>query len=403
MANNVYVVDQLATGIETITIDDDGTGLDWLVFEGVFAVPTDVRLGQTSVNGTSTSASGFYFAPLNNGHRLIINGLIENVRGSNGLDFIQGNELGNLLYGDATATSTGGGDTIDGFDGNDSIYGGAGNDSVGGGADQDQIFGNAGADTLSGGAGSDRIEGGAGADVLSGGGDYFDLVSYASSTAGVRVTLTFGAATTGRGGHAAGDLISGFSDVIGSGHDDVITDSVKTTMAFGYNDSQFFGEAGNDTLRLGGGADLGRGGTGDDQVWGEAGNDRLYGDAGVDVIRGGEGADSLFGGTGADRFVFAALADSTSLSIGRDQIRDFSRRQGDKIDLSPIDATPATAGNAAFTWRGGQGFSGTAGEVRWREFGDGALVLADTDGDRSADFALVVMNISTLRETDFLL
>ena len=402
MANNVYIVDQLATGIQTVEVTDDGTGIDWLVFEGIYAQPTDIRLGQTKVNEVSTSASGFYFEPLNSGHRLIINGLIENVRGSNGEDFIQGNELGNLLFGDAAQTGPGGFDSIDGFDGDDTFYGGSGDDLLSGGGDQDLLFGNSGIDNISGGSGNDTVIGGTGADILSGGADARDQVSYVGSTAGVRVNITFGQATIGRGGHASGDQISGFADVTGSGHADVIVDTVKASIAFGYNSNQFFGGAGNDTLKLGGGDDLGRGGEGDDQLWGEAGNDLLYGDAGADVIRGGDGADQLFGGADADRFVFASVADSSPTVTLRDRVRDFSRAELDQIDLSLIDADPASAVNA-FTWRGTSGFSGAAGEVRWRELGDGALLLADTNGDRSADFAVLVMNLSSLRVTDVIL
>lgn len=403
MANNIYTVDLLVTGTETITVTDDGTGSDWLTVQGVYETQTDLRLAwSTDEFGNATEAMGLYFFPSNIGHRLVIEGVIENIRGSNGLDFIQGNELANILYGDQAASGIGDADSLYGYDGQDTIYGGAGNDWIGGGNDDDLMSGNNGVDTISGGAGNDTVIGGAGADDLAGGGDARDMVSYVGSNAGVRVSLTYGSSTIGRGGHAAGDEIYGFADVTGSAHADVIVDTVKATIAFGYNSNQFFGGAGNDTLRLGGGDDLGRGGEGDDQLWGEAGNDVLYGDAGADVIRGGEGADQLFGGADADRFVFASVEDSNPLAAWRDRVRDFSRVELDQIDLSLIDADPASAVNA-FTWRGTRGFSGEAGEVRWREQGDGVLLLADTDGDRSADFAVLVMNLSTLRVTDVIL
>lgn len=407
MADDIYVVDLLATGTTTVTLADDGTGIDWLVIQGVYSEPTSFNLQWTydgaAEDGTPTSARGFYFEPQNTGHALVVTGMIENVRASNGRDWVAGNSLANLIYGDAARNGPGGNDTLGGGAGNDTIYGGAGNDEISGASGHDRLFGDAGADTISGGAGIDTIEGGAGADILSGGADRGDTVSYAGSNAAVRINLTFGVATTGVGGHAKGDQISGFSDAIGSEFDDVIIDTVKSTLAFGYIDNQFFGGAGNDVLRLGGGADLGRGGVGDDQLWGEAGNDTLYGDGGADVIRGGEGADHLFGGKGADRFVFAAVADSTVLEPGRDQIHDFSRIQGDVIDLALIDANTGSSGNGTFTWRGKQAFTGTAGELRWREAGEHALVLGDINGDGIADFAVLVMDTSTLRITDFVL
>lgn len=403
MANNTYVVDTLATGTETITVDDDGTGIDWLVIEGVYDAPTDFRLGQTTISGTSTSASGFYFFPNNTGHRLIVNGLIENVRGSNGADFAQGNELGNILMGDAAQSGPGGSDTLWGFDGNDTIYGGNGNDEISGANDRDRLFGNAGVDTISGGAGADTIEGGTGADSLSGGADYGDTVSYANSNAGVRVSLTYGTTVTARGGHAEGDRLNGFTDIIGSDFDDILTDTNVNAVGFEYNSNVFYGGGGNDVLRLGGWDDEGWGGAGADRIFGGNNADTLRGGTGADTLRGDEGADRLFGDAGADRFVFASALDSTVLATGRDQIGDFSRAQGDRIDLSPIDADPATNGNAAFIWRGTQSFSGDAGEVRWRDSGNHILVLADLDGDRAADFGFLVMNTLTLREADFVL
>lgn len=404
MANNTYTVDLLVTGTETITVTDDGIGSDWLTVQGVYETQTDLRLAwATDGVGHATEAMGLYFLPSNTGHRLVIQGVIENIRGSNGLDFIQGNELANILYGDQAAGGIGDADSLYGYDGQDTIYGGAGNDWIGGGNDNDLMYGNSGNDTISGGAGNDTIIGGAGADELAGGGNARDMVSYAGSNAGVRVDITYGSATIGRGGHAAGDEIFTFADVTGSDHADILTDTVKATVAFGYNDNQFYGGGGNDTLRLGGGADLGKGGAGADQLWGEVGNDRLYGDAGADVIRGGEGADQLFGGADADRFVFATAADSRVATAGRDQIRDFSRTEGDRIDLSLIDANPATTGNAAFLWRGAQDFSGAAGELRWKDSGSHVLLLADLDGDRGADFAVLVMNMTGLRLADVLL
>lgn len=403
MANNIYIVDQLASGPQTITIDDDGTGIDWMVIQGIYSQPTDFRLGLTPVNGVSTSSSGFYFFPDNTGHRLIVNGLIENVRGSNGQDFIQGNELGNLLMGDAAQSGLGGSDTLWGFDGNDTIYGGNGNDEISGANDRDRLFGNAGVDTINGGAGIDTIEGGTGADVLSGGADNGDTVSYASSSAGVRIGLIFGEAAIGRGGHAEGDRITGFSNIVGSDFADVLTDTNTGNVGFEYNSNVFYGGGGNDVLRLGGWNDEGWGGTGADRIFGEGNNDTLRGGAGADTLRGGEAADLLYGGAEADRFVFAAASESAPTATTRDRIADFSRAQGDKVDLSLIDADLGASGNNAFTWRGTLGFSGDAGQLRWIVSGANALVLGDLDGDRAADFSILVLGIGNLRATDFVL
>lgn len=403
MANNIYTIDLLATGTETVTITDDGTGIDWLVFSGVYDTATSVSLNWTSVNDIATSASGFYFNPGNTGHRLVVNGLIENVRGSNGVDFIQGNSAANLLFGDNAATGAGLSDTIWGQDGNDTIYGGSGNDSIGGDGGNDVLFGNSGADTISGGAGRDTVMGGVGADSLSGGADGHDVLSYRQSGAGVTVVLTAGSTTAGSGGEAQGDQINGFGDVLGSEFADRITDSVQNTIAFGYNDNNFYGFGGNDVLNLGGGADRGTGGDGNDTINGGVGNDTLAGEAGADQLIGGLGLDRLIGGLGADMFVFNAASHSTVAVAGRDVIHDFNRVQGDKIDLRGIDADPALALNQAFIFNGSAAFDGRHGLLRATASGVNMLVTADLNGDQIADFSILVLNSAGLLGADFLL
>lgn len=402
MANDTYIVDQLVTGTLTITVTDDGTGSDWLTVQGVYNLQTDLRLAWSTDNfGNADEAMGLYYFPDNIGHRLVIEGVIENIRGSNGLDYLQGNELANILYGDQTSGGLGDADSVYGYVGDDTIYGGAGNDDIGGGDDNDLMSGGAGVDTISGGGGVDTVIGGAGADVLAGGSTVGDTVSYAGSNAGVRINITHGSTTTGIGGHAAGDQVFGFTNVIGSDHADILRDTVKTAIAFGFNDNHFFGGAGKDRLELGGGNDQGHGGAGDDLVLGEFGNDRLYGDAGVDAIRGGEGADQLYGGADDDRFVFASISESTVTVAGRDTIRDFSRVEADRIDLSLFNVNPGAGG--AFVWRGSQAFTGIAAEVRWKVSGSNVMVLADKNGDGTADLAIVVQNMASLLASDFLL
>ncbi len=54
-----------------------------------------------------------------------------------------------------------------------------------------------------------------------------------------------------------------------------------------------------------------------------------------------------------------------------DTIWDFSHAQGDRIDLSAIDANSSVGGNQAFTFIGAANFTGTAEEdcaiPSWRE------------------------------------
>ena len=404
MADQIYIVDELAVGPETVTVIDDGTGIDWLAFSNaIYASPTDIRLGWTTEDGSATSATGFFFITGNDGRRLVVEGLIENVRASNGVDAIQGNEVANLIYGDQTTSGlVGGNDTIGAGAGNDTVYGGSGDDSADGGADNDLLFGNRGNDTISGGAGRDTVNGGIGADSLSGGASDGDTVSYAGSTAGVTVRITFGSTSTGAGGDATGDQLNGFDAVIGSNFDDIIVDTVKGTVAFGGNDNVFAGAIGNDTLRLGGGDDRGDGGLGNDMLFGEDGNDSLSGAGGADTLTGGLGQDRLNGGTGADQFVFTTRSHSTTDAAGRDIIVDFSHTAHDKIDLRAIDAIAGGVNNQ-FSFVGRATFSGTAGELRLNDTGANIIVQVDINGDKTADFAIMVLDVTTLFAGDFLL
>ncbi len=81
------------------------------------------------------------------------------------------------------------------------------------------------------------------------------------------------------------------------------------------------------------------------------------------MLRGGAGKDTLTGGIGGDRFVFAATGDSVT-GANADRITDFSRAQGDRIDLSAIDANTGAAGNQAFTFIGSGAFTHHAGQLR---------------------------------------
>src|SRR4029079_429844 len=101
--------------------------------------------------------------------------------------------------------------------------------------------------------------------------------------------------------------------------------------------NRLIGSAGVDHLYGGGGDDFLDGGSGADDLHGEGGNDTLiapwY-------------ASQLTGGSGADAFVFLVASDNP--------ITDFSTAQGDKINLSSIDANAEQDGNQAFQFLGTQ-------------------------------------------------
>nr|WP_184148067.1 right-handed parallel beta-helix repeat-containing protein [Amaricoccus macauensis] len=167
------------------------------------------------------------------------------------------------------------------------------------------------------------------------------------------------------------------------------------------------GESGHDQLYGGLGDDLLNGGMGNNRIFGEAGNDTLFslnggdwldGGAGNDLLRSGAGKDTLIGGTGADSFVFSVVTDAGN-GLKSDEIRDFSSLQGDKINLSGIDADTGTTGNQAFTFIGANAFSGIAGEL---QYVNGRLA-GDINGDGVTDLFLNLIGNPALSGGDILL
>jgi len=69
------------------------------------------------------------------------------------------------------------------------------------------------------------------------------------------------------------------------------------------------------------------------------------------VPTGADGKDTLAGGAEADRCAYSTRAQS-AVGANADRITDFSHAQGDKIDLSAIDASTVLAGNQAFSFIG---------------------------------------------------
>lgn len=144
----------------------------------------------------------------------------------------------------------------------------------------------------------------------------------------------------------------------------------STAQITGIESLTFNGGGGNDTLdgSAANGPLLGRGGAGDDLLIGGSGRDVLLGGAGNDTLQGGAGADTLNGGTGDDiligglgrdvltggpgtdvfRFLSTDDLPAPHGRVGPETITDFSQAQGDRIDLSAIDADVTAPGNQAF-------------------------------------------------------
>ncbi|MBP1859479.1 calcium-binding protein [Rhizobium herbae] len=130
---------------------------------------------------------------------------------------------------------------------------------------------------------------------------------------------------------------------------------------------------------------------------GRGGNDILSGLGGNDRLIGGTGRDELHGDGGADKFDFNNKNESVT-GANRDVIIDFSRSQGDKVDLATIDANSTAAANQAFSFIGSAGFSGHAGELR---FSNG-IISGDIDGNGTSDFHIQI-NVTSMNAADFIL
>lgn len=227
--------------------------------------------------------------------------------------------------------------------GADVLFGRGGNDLLDGGSGNDSLNGGQGADELRGGGGADRLDGGSGADLLRGGAG-FDIAWYGSGSEAVRVDL---AAGTGSGSDAEGDRLSGIEGVQGSG-----------------------------------------------------GNDHLSGNDQANLLVGAQGTDILTGRGGADKFAYITTFESTAAAS--DRIIDFSRSQGDKIDLAAIDANELVVGDQAFRFIGTGEFT-AVGQLRCYQQDGDTVIEVNTRDDPGAEMRIVLDPLLSLQAGDFLL
>lgn len=360
---------------------------------------------------------------------------------------LTGNSLANTLTGGAGA------DTIDGKGSNDDISGGGGSDTLIGGEGNDTLHGDDGYDKLYGGNGDDVLDGGSGIDIMVGGlgadtyvvdsisdkvvenaGEGRDKVySSINYTLGTNVEdLVLTGSATNAVGNAVGNSIdgndlgnwinggAGADRMAGHGGNDVyivdntldvviekagegidrieasvsytISDNVEMLVLTGTGNVSATGNSAGNTLVGNDGANI---------LNGRDGNDTLSGKGGNDLIVGGNGADTLTGGAGADKFVFGGTSDSTVAVSGRDTITDFSHAEHDLIDLSKIDANGSDAGDGVFKLL--SAFDGSHGALTVSAQGSQWLVQGDINGDKVADFAILVSSSTALVAADFVM
>ncbi|MBB1248226.1 calcium-binding protein [Rhizobium sp. G21] len=275
-------------------------------------------------------------------------------------------EWGNDVYlGDGNDTYVGNGFSGD-SDLYDRVWGGNGADTFKISTWASDYYGDAGNDTFYSVGFYNLISGGSGTDTV----DYSRQNSDPDlAGAGIKVDLSQEYATSG------------------DGTEEVLY-SIENAKGTNYKDT-LIGDSGANGLW---------GQNGDDILKGLDGNDKLYGGSGDDDLYGGRGLDRLTGNSGADFFIFQSTSDSPNNS-NRDVIVDFSRSQGDQIDLMDIDAVKSSSRDNAFDFIGSAAFSDTAGELRY----SGGIIRGDVNGDGRADFSIEVDNMASLRAGDFIL
>ncbi|MBK9082492.1 MAG: hypothetical protein IPL88_10635 [Rhizobiales bacterium] len=380
--------------------------------------------------------------------RYTLGGGVENLVSSVGENFVAfGNTLSNEI-----ATGRGN-DQIDGGAGNDVLHAGAGDDFLIGGLGRDRLDGGYGADRLSGGVDNDTyVVDNIGDVVIEAADGGIDTVE-ASITWRLGATLEnlvlTGTADINGSGNALANRITGNDGdntldgkggadrlMGGKGDDTYVVDNTGVVVietAMGgvdlvrasisvtldtYVENVALSGAANLSATGNSSANLMRGNAGSNALNGMAGEDRLYGFDGNDLLDGGAGADILLGGlgndrltggagadrfsgeAGADRFMFLDVGDSGVATGQRDVILDYDRAQGDRIDLSAIDAVLGGADNA-FAVVGG--FTQKAGQLMISYMGDAWLAQGDVNGDGLADFAIEVRTTRALGATDFVL
>ncbi|MFN3857820.1 MAG: Ig-like domain-containing protein [Caulobacter sp.] len=261
-----------------------------------------------------------------------VNGQAEAMVGTNGVDSLSGSEGDDFIFG------LGGNDTLQGLGGDDVIYGGAGNDVIVGGAGDDEMIGE-------------------------GGNDSYNVDS-------------------------VGDVVieeaGGGTDTVSASIDYVLGENLENLRLLGSDDLDGTGNAANNSLY---------GNTGANTLSGMDGNDNLRGGDGNDVLIGGRGNDNLYGEAGGDLFVFLNESIKTSGTRDIDQVRDFNHLDGDRIDLSAIDADITTDGDQAFTFVGA--FSGVAGQALMILAAGQTLVRLDVNGDGQHDLQIQLLGDHT--------
>ncbi len=271
------------------------------------------------------------------------------------------------------------------------LTGTAASDSLTGTVRNDSISGLAGNDIMEGLAGTDRLNGGAGSDLYlihssaehpaaefaDRGVTGTDEVRFASTVAG---TLTLYAGDTGIEKVVLGVGSAQTADTSGIAAQNVVASAVTNALTL-------IGNAGANRLT------------------GTSYSDTLNGGAGNDTLIGGLGKDTLSGGLGADIFKFNAETETGTTVTTCDIISDFNHLQGDKIDLSAIDANSVLTLNNAFSVPSVGAHFSAAFTAQGQLYFDSTthILYGNNDADSAADFSIQLTAVSSLVASDFVL
>ena len=149
------------------------------------------------------------------------------------------------------------------------------------------------------------------------------------------------------------------------------------------------------------------GGAGDDWLMGGTGKDTMQGGAGNDTLQGDSGQDVLTGGRGADLFVFTTIADSSARLARADMITDYSKAQGDVINLQFIDAIQTAlssfhdAFDDAFVVHSGA-FT-AAGQLRITNNGTNTTLALNVDDDKATEMVILIAGVHTVADLNLIL
>jgi Ca2+-binding RTX toxin-like protein len=215
-----------------------------------------------------------------------------------------------------------------------------------------------------------------------------------------------------RGGFTIANGVTIENATGGSGHDVLLGNSADNVITGNAGNDTLFGREGNDTLN---------GGIGNDTLKGDSGNDRILGGAGTDFVYGGDGIDVATLGADNDTFFAEATATKTSLKTGKmsvDIITDFDAAGAgnDVIDVSGFGSmnfrgTAASKNLGDLTYKTYSSINGAENAIGFDidgQTGAGGVsgpvtvVYGNTAGDKTPEFAIILLNTSSVDANDFI-